>query len=262
MNQLVIFADYGLDDALATVRIWRKRHRFDQLFFVPIGGNVPTAQAHRNCITLLNLLREKGEAVTVCDTRAIAQPCEYLDTIHGTDGMGDAFPACEDTAGMQFLSFDALMALPDDRLTILSLGPCTLVAPFLAAHPKAELVLMGGCIDTPPNYGEYEFNQGINPAAFAACTAHAHLAVTLDTCRIDAFDMRKQELGAPGIYRSFLEADVRLSLSRREEGCFVWDDVAAMVLLSPEHFTFEDKTDRQGNRLRVARYRLTCPLLD
>ena len=55
MNQnLIIFADYGLDDAAATISVLNAHDKFNAITIVPIGGNVPVSMSFNNCFTLLN----------------------------------------------------------------------------------------------------------------------------------------------------------------------------------------------------------------
>ena len=86
---LIVFADYGLDDAAATVSLFRREERFDRIDLVPIGGNVPTTVSFGNCMTLLSEFPEILQKIRVVDTRHLSQPEEYLASIHGGDGMGD-----------------------------------------------------------------------------------------------------------------------------------------------------------------------------
>ena len=43
--KLVVFADYGLDDACATVYVLENRERYEGVYIVPVGGNVEAARA-------------------------------------------------------------------------------------------------------------------------------------------------------------------------------------------------------------------------
>ena len=83
MNKLIIFADYGLDDAAATASILQRQERFDAIDIVAIGGNVPPEVSLRNCYTLISCFPEALEKITVVDTTDMPQPSEYLAEIHG-----------------------------------------------------------------------------------------------------------------------------------------------------------------------------------
>ncbi len=252
MKNLIIFADYGLDDAAATVNIFRHREQFHRITIVPIGGNVPVTMAHANAITLLHELNWLPHMLV--DTRGVKQPGDYLPHIHGKDGMGDIFTPAGHMAGLRVDSFDELLNDMTGDEIILSLGPVTLVAELLARHPGCRLIMMGGCIKEAPNHGEYEFNHALDPEAFARCATYPHTVITLDTGRDKGMDIRGIPVEGDDPYAKILRADQALSITRGEDGCFVWDDIAACYLLHPERFITEKVTDPWGNRLTQARY--------
>ncbi len=253
-TDLVVFADYGLDDAAATVSLAAHREKFGKIVIIPIGGNVPVSMAYDNCITLLSHLDLWD--VTVVDTREISQPSEYLADIHGKDGMGDVLQRRSAPDGFASVPFSDWIETLTGEEMLLSLGPCTLVKRVLERYPTCSLVFMGGCAKTEPNFGEYEFNQALDAGAFAYCASREHVAITLDTCRVEKLDMRLRDEARFGdsLHDVILKADVRLSITRGEEGCYVWDDVAVCYLLHPERFVIETMVDRQGNALKNARY--------
>ena len=253
-RKLIVFADYGLDDAAATATLFRHIKRFSHIDLVPIGGNVPADVSYENCLTLLSYYPSFHRKVTVVDTRAIPQPSEYLASIHGKDGMGDLFTRQNGRLRFRTVDFAAWMETVDGTEQVLSLGPMTLVRPLLEKHASYEPVIMGGCVHTPPNFRGYEFNQCLDTAAFAYCTKRKHAAVTLDTCRVDKLDMRRVEITGDDIHAQILRADQALSISRGEEGCYVWDDVTACYLLFPERFVLHAEQDRDGNTIYNAVY--------
>ena len=167
MKKLIIFADYGLDDAAATAHILKNREKFESITIVTVGGNVPTDVSFFNCLTLLNNLCAKD--ITVVDTRDEVQPFENLTDIHGLDGMGDIFERNTDKDGLEIIAFRDWISTLSGEETILSLGPMTLVEPVLKKYKNRELVIMGGCVNEAPNYKGYEFNHGVNPESFAFC---------------------------------------------------------------------------------------------
>lgn len=252
MEKLIIFADYGLDDAAATASIFRSKEKFESVTVVPIGGNVPTEVSHRNCITLLNALSVKN--VTVVDTRKESQPFEYLSDIHGKDGMGDILKATNQTENFNIIDFcDWIETLSGDE-TLLSLGPMTLVEKVLKKYKTNKLILMGGCIKEKPNYKGYEFNHGLDPKAFSECVKYPHVAITLDTCSVDALNMHDYEIFGNDLYTIILNRSKELSAKRNEEGCYVYDDIAACYLIYPDRFTLENCKDPFGNTVTNAVY--------
>ena len=253
-ERLIIFADYGLDDAAATATILRHEKRFSHIDIVPIGGNVPPDVALRNCYTLLSYYPALWNKITVVDTTALPQPSEYLATIHGQDGMGDLFQPPQTLPDVKTIAFNEWLDTTDGRELLLSLGPMTMVRPLMERHRTYEPVIMGGCVDSAPNFKGYEFNHCLDREAFTFCTKQKHAAITLDTCRTEKLDMRRVEISGDDIHSQVLRADQRLSVERGEDGCYVWDDVAAVYLLHPERFTLTERTDRDGNRIFNAAY--------
>ena len=253
MKKLIVFADYGLDDAAATATLLQRHEHFEAIDIVAIGGNVPSDVSLRNCSTLLSYFPAVWEKITVVDTTAEPQPSEYLAHIHGNDGMGDLFDHTRKCA-VRTVSFADWLPTTDGTELLLSLGPMTMVKPLMERHSTYFPVIMGGRVRTAPNYHGYEFNHGLDKAAFAACTRVPHAAITLDTVRTPALDMRPREIAGDDIHAQIVRADQKLSITRGEEGCFLWDDVAAAYLLWPDRFRLDAETDQDGNRIFQAVY--------
>lgn len=253
MKKLIIFADYGLDDAAATATVLQRHARFETIDIIAVGGNVPSEVSLRNCCTLLSCFPETWNKITVVDTTAVAQPGEYLADIHGKDGMGDLFDHRR-TAAVRTVPFEQWLPTADGTELLLSLGPMTLVKRLMEHRSTYFPVIMGGRVRTAPNYRGYEFNHGLDKEAFAFCTKVPHAAITLDTVRTTALDMRLREIVGDDVHSQIVRADQKLSITRGEEGCFVWDDVAACYLLWPERFKLEEETDQDGNRIYNAVY--------
>lgn len=246
MKHLILFCDYGLDDAAATISVFLQAHRFDRIDLVPIGGNVPVAVAYRNCFTLLSLFENVLDKVRVVDTRHLSQPSEYLADIHGADGMGDLFQATVPVGAVTTCLFEDWLSDLKGTETVISLGPMTLVQPLMEQN-EHPLVIMGGCIHTPPNFKGYEFNHCLDQEAFAYCAPKAQAVITLDTCRVPALDIRNKLLPESGLYADILRRNIEISYERKENGCYVWDDVAVAYVLYPERFTTITETDPHGN---------------
>ena len=262
MRNLIVFGDYGLDDAAATATVLSNADHFEKITIVPIGGNVPVEVSFRNCITLLNHLPVANHKITVVDAREVPQSAEYLATIHGGDGMGDVLVHDASMESISVLQFDEWIEHADGTETVLSLGPMTLVKTFLSKYPNCPLVFMAGCVKEAPNFKGYEFNQALDVEAFAFCTKHPHVAITLDTCRIPKLNLRNYEIPGDSVYARLLRADQALSVTRGEDGCYVWDDVAACYLFHPERFEVVRETDRWGNQLYHAKYVSALPYFE
>ena len=254
MKSISIFADYGLDDAAATVSILNRGERFQKINIIPIGGNVPTEVSYRNCYTLLSNFPESWNKITVVSTLNLTQPYKNLTDIHGNDGMGDIFDIPTEKPKINEISFREWLQNYSEDEIILSLGPMTLVQTVLEKHSCKQLVIMGGIVNSAPNYNGYEFNQALDVKAFEYCLKFPHTAITLDTCRIDKLDMRKVEITDNDLHSKILKADIALSITRGEEGCYVWDDVAAIYLLYPDRFEVRKEKDPFGNIISNAHY--------
>ncbi len=255
MKKIIIFADYGLDDAAATVSIFSAEKNFESIVLIPIGGNVPSRISYRNCYTLLSNYKHLLNKVTVVNTCHIKQPSEYLASIHGNDGMGDFFTHPKVKPHINEVSFeDWLNNYYRGDEIILSLGPTTLVKEALSNKAPRELVIMGGCVKEKPNFNGREFNHALDVEAFAFCLKFPHVAITLDTCRIKKLDMRQYKIAGEDIHSKILVADQKLSITRKEDGCYVWDDIAANYILFPERFMVLEETDIDGNKINQAQY--------
>lgn len=247
MKKLVIFADYGLDDAAATAHILKNKEKFESITIVAVGGNVPTEVSFYNCLTLLNELSAKD--IIVVDTRNEVQPFENLTDIHGNDGMGDIFERNINQDGFHVIEYSDWIETLTGNEVLLSLGPMTMVEPIFKKYGNNELIIMGGCVDEKPNYKGYEFNHGVNPESFSYCVKFPHVAITLDTCSVGVLNMHNYNISGDDIYSQTLNASKRLSRQRNEDGCYVYDDIAACYLLYPERFETKVCKDPFGNEI-------------
>lgn len=254
MQNIVIFADYGLDDAAATVSIFNSNEKFESITIVPIGGNVPAEISFRNCYTLLSYYPEIWHKIKVVNTCHIKQPSEYLADIHGKDGMGDLLVHTDKKPDVREQVFEEWIKDFKDGSIVLSLGPMTLVRTLLENHSPRLLVLMGGVINTEPNFNGYEFNQALDADAFNYCVKSPHVAITLDTCRTDMLDMEKAKIEGDDLHSRIIRAYKKLVLARGEDGCRVWDDVAACYILYPERYEVIKVKDPYGNIISNANY--------
>ena len=91
--KLVMFCDYGLDDAAATIDALSHsvKDGYEEVVLVAIGGNVPPSISLRNAIRLVSNCDFDYAPVTVVDTTGEEQPFEFLTVVHGGDGMGELF---------------------------------------------------------------------------------------------------------------------------------------------------------------------------
>ena len=235
-QRLVIFADYGLDDACATVFLLMHRV-FSHIDIVPIGGNVACEVALRNAHTLLSAAQADGintAGVRIIDATACPQAFCALPLVHGSDGIGDILPP--EKSDLPVLSFaEWLPALVNYRM--LSLGPATVPVQVLAhAAPLSPIVIMGGCTHENPNYGAYEFNHGLDPEAFEKLLAYPHVCATLDSCRAPAFNAGNTHKIGEGLFARLFNRAVALANARHKGNCYIYDLIAAYALAYPDRF--------------------------
>lgn len=254
--KLILCCDYGLDDAAATVDALAhaRADGYSEVVLVAVGGNVPAEVSLRNVKKLLAALPFSYPMTTVIDTTAEAQPSEYLNLIHGEDGMGDLFPARPDF-GVRVLTFAEWQKTLSGEYALLSLGPMTLVPRILSCGVCKRFVFMGGNIAEEPNFKGYEFNHALDRSAFAqAVKDRAHIAVTMDTCRNRLFNIQERGVAGEGLMQKIVNRSRELTFRSGEKGCYIWDDIAVKALRHPDWFTTREETDRDGNVLTVASY--------
>ena len=250
--KLIMFCDYGLDDAAATNDILRHAEGYDGADIVAIGGNVPPEVALTNGKKLLSAIGGELGAVRLVDTTAERQPYEFLKDIHGDDGMGDLFT--DAPSPVPVIRYAEWLKEEHGEFDVLSLGPMTLVTALLERASPRKFVFMGGNIAEEPNFHGYEFNHALDRAAFTACAKYAHVAITMDTCRVPELNIQEKALEGDSLAVRLANRSREMTFRSGEKGCYVWDDMAVKYLRHPEWFACRERTDRDGNRLTVAEY--------
>ena len=262
-ERLVIFADYGLDDACATVFLLQNRN-FDCIDVVPIGGNVSCEIALRNAKTLLAAAKEDGlcvEGVRIIDSTARPQAFCALPLIHGSDGLGDILTPAE--SPVPVLPFDEWLSTLG-AYTMLSLGPATVPVQVLEYAPHlcaGEIVIMGGCTHEAPNYGNYEFNHGLDTEAFAKLLHYPHVCATLDTCRAPAFNAGHTHKEGNSLFARLVNRSVVLANARHAGNCYIYDLIAAYALVYPNRFTVRSEHIGKDAVRELVTTETTCALL-
>lgn len=234
-NRLIMFCDYGLDDAIATLHILDRADMFAFIDIVPIGGNVSVETAYRNAHTLLSAAEFEPAKVRIVDTRGIAQCAADIPDVHGSDGIGDVLPARQSAASV--VGFEDFRRELDEvkqpsRDCVLSLGPCTL--PVELAYVPFCTLLMGGTVNEPPNCGDYEFNEAMDVPAFAKLAAAATAVATLDTCHNKAFGFETFRSGN-ALCDRLIDKYIGLCKARNAP-VSIYDYVAARAVTDPELF--------------------------
>lgn len=234
-NRIIMFCDYGLDDAIATLHILRHAHMFTHIDIVPIGGNVGVDIAYRNAHTLVKAADADRSKVRIVDARNIQQAAANIFDIHGCDGMGDMLePSESDIAVIGFDEFKKELdraGLPA-KDCVLSLGPCTV--PDMLGYVPFSTVLMGGTVEESPNCGDYEFNEAMDVPAFKRFAYKATAVATLDTCHDRKFGFEHYKTGDP-LADGLIDKYVALCKSRNAP-IAIYDLVAAFAVTNPERF--------------------------
>ncbi|WP_263705612.1 nucleoside hydrolase [Shouchella tritolerans] len=161
-NKLLVFADTGIDDAMAI--IYALQHPDVELAgIVADFGNVSRDQALRNASYLLSLADQKGVPVIAGATRALSgEEPEFFPDIHGEEGLGPIRPPIPAEHYADRTNFSRLFQVikeNSDEITIVVLGRCTTLAmawiinPAVMKRVKATF-LMGGAFLVPGNETE------------------------------------------------------------------------------------------------------------
>ncbi len=252
--KLVLFCDYGLDDAAATVDVLSHsvEDGYEEVVLVAIGGNVPPSISLRNAIRLVSNCNFNYAPVTVVDTTAEEQPFEFLASVHGGDGMGDLFR--DKPFHAKVLSFREWLNGFSGEYYLLSLGPMTIVPALLRKCAPKKFVFMGGNIAEEPNFQGYEFNHALDKEAFKEAVAYPHTAVTMDSCRDPFLNIQNEKIGGDSLLLRIVARARELTLMSGEKGCYLWDDIAVKYLRHPNWFTIRYGEDRDGNELTYAKF--------
>ena len=245
-----MLCDYGLDDAIATCHVFENLKKFSRIDILAVGGNVPPAVSLRNARTLAARF-DLGRKVTVVDTCGVKQNWEELYHIHGADGMGGVLAPADSAAvpadgGVRCVKFRDWIRDYEGCDVLLSLGPMTVTRKVLKKALPGKFIFMGGSIAAETNYRGYEFNEGVDPKAFAACVKIPHKAVTLDTGS-RGLDIDRDEITGTSLKDDLTGKYRELCRSRGEIPCYVWDDIAVRYMLRPADFDERICTDANGN---------------
>ena len=259
-KNLILLCDYGLDDAAATVHILNNREKFDKIYILPVGGNMPLSVSHSNAHRLLFNYEGNLDGVYIVNTSSIVQPEENLQNIHGNDGMGDVLPADYECV-IPELNFNEWLEVIDSNCIIASVGPSTVTEIILKKTGAVPLVIMGGNISEPPNYKGYEFNHGMDIKAFAECVKYPHVIGTLDSCHHPKCNFYDIDTSGDSLLNRLCRRSAEMSKHRGEKGSFIYDLITVQYLFKPECFTTEKLTDKDGNVLNVLRYISDEPVL-
>lgn len=261
-KKIVLLCDYGLDDAIATAYILEHSSMFEKIDIMPIGGNMPLKISFNNALRILNNLEYIPDNVRIVDSSIYPQPEEYLDFIHGRDGMGDILPKESNASDkIDVLDFNSWIDTVGSDYLIVCLGPCTIAEKILQHKENLPLLIMGGNIAEKPNHNEYEFNHGMDTKAFSFCVKHSHFIATLDSCHHPLCDFYKIDVTDNKLSSRFIRRYVELSKERNEKESYIYDFVTVLFLFKPEKFNVIKCTDRDGNKLSMLKYIDNTPII-
>lgn len=252
-RNLALLCDFGLDDAAATLYILENAEKFEKIDILPIGGNFPLLDSMVNAKRILTHFEKPLSNVRLVDTRVIKQNEEKLEFIHGLDGMGSVFPENYDE-NLELLPYSEWIKTLDENYTVVSLGPCTVTLDIMKKYPNLSLLLMAGNIAEPPNYNGYEFNHGMDDAAFDECVKFEHKIATLDTCHNEKCNFYKMLPKGDTWFEKVVRRSAELSKQRGEKGSYIYDLICVSYLLNPEKFKTEQKIDKWQNKLSVLKF--------
>lgn len=253
MKKLILLCDYGLDDAAATVHILDNRDKFEKIYILPVGGNMPLKIAHSNAHRLLYNYGENLDNVFIVNTSSVPQFGEVLGSIHGLDGMGDILPK-EYEQVVPELEFEQWLEAMDTDCVIASVGPCTVTLKILEKLGSVPLLIMAGTVNEPPNFRGYEFNQCLDVEAFAECVKYPHAVGTLDSCHNPKCDFYKIDCSGDSLLSRLCRRSAEISKERGCKGSYIYDLITVRYLFVPERYRIEEVTDNQGNKLSMLRY--------
>jgi len=252
-KRLIIFSDYGLDDACALAYLLDHAGRFDGVDVVCVAGNAPAHSSLLNAQKLLDNYAGGGrplQNIRLVSTDDFLQEYACLPSIHGEDGMGDLFPK---PVKIDALSYAEWLASLPKAAVVLSLGPCTVSLDAVKRLKNPELVIMAGMVNAAPNHLGMEFNQALDPGSFNAQLKFPHKIATLDTCRMPQFNLAGRRFeGGRLLYRLINRAN-ELAEARHPDNSYIYDFITALYLIEPQLFETRSVTDPWGNQLSELR---------
>lgn len=262
MHKILIDTDPGIDDAMA-IHLAFAHPDLEVVGLTSIFGNVHVPVATRNALALAEMA---GSGCPVAEGAAAPlvqplQPPGYF--VHGDDGFGNSGViepegTPDPRSAAQFI-VDTVNAHPG-KITLCPIGPLTNIALALQLDPSisgkvANVVIMGGAVETPGNVTEHaEANIWNDPHAAAEVLA-ADWPMTLigldvtEVVRCTAEDFNGLAVASPKI-GGFLNRAVQFYFEWHVkkphyahgpfEGCFMHDPSAVLAITNPGFFTYRE----------------------
>jgi purine nucleosidase len=162
MKKIILFADTGIDDAIAL--IYALTHPEIDLMAVVAGyGNTDRDRSARNAAYLLKLAGRTDIPVIAGSTLPLSgETPVFFPEIHGEEGLGPISPPMSQEPFQRRTNFTKLFQLikqHPDELTIVTVGRCTSLAIAWYLSPEVmklvkETYIMGGAFLEPGNVTE------------------------------------------------------------------------------------------------------------
>ncbi|EYR65049.1 nucleoside hydrolase [Actinotalea ferrariae CF5-4] len=261
--------DTGIDDSMAIAYGAGNGAHF--VACTTTHGNVPSATAGRNTVTVLDALGLTDVPVHVGAHRPMAQALQTAEWVHGEDGLGDAGVVQSTRPVAGHLGAAEIVRLVHERpgeLTLVAVGPLTNLGLALVMDPDLprlvrNVVIMGGAVNTAGNASHVgEANVWHDPEAAQLVVEApwdltvAGLEITMRTAlptsaiaRIEASqDPRARLIGR--VFQHYLGVYEPIVGART---CVLHDPLAMALALEPDLATY--RLARAGVELRGERSR-------
>lgn len=252
MKKIILFADPGIDDAIALLYALRQPS-FDILAVVAEYGNTFRHYAVSNSIYLL---KEGGRSdipvFTGAERPFTGEAPDIQPTIHGPYGLGDLQPFLLIEQPSE--NIDQLIPLLEqhaEELTIVTLGRLTTLATLFLLYPILmnrikEFYLMGGAFSVPGNITPFaEANIYDDPAAAEIVVQQASnltiipLNVTNDVLYPPGFFTGMEAAGANPLIRRLAEFYQRFNSQENGTSTIPVHDLLTLVALAePALFSY------------------------
>ncbi|RJE78626.1 nucleoside hydrolase [Paracoccus sp. JM45] len=246
--KLWVDTDFGFDDLWALLLLRRAGHELAGVSLV--AGNTLLSQAAANALGA-NAAYGLGMQLHCGAASPLKRQDERADRVLGMTGMqsrGLHLPYVTQPAppANAVKAMAAWLMQEDGPRHLLALGPLTNIAQLIMTHPKAarritRLVWMGGS-NGPGNHSpQAEFNALADPEA-ASVVANSGIAldvIDLMICRTASFGPKDVPYCDP-LTADLLGGYLDIGLSRGRSGMAIYDPVAALAMIDPGAFTFEN----------------------
>lgn len=251
--RLWVDTDFGFDDLWALLLLRANGVRPEGISLV--AGNAPLERVTANALGAVEAFGSFGPLYAGA-SRPLQRPPEDATAILGSRGMrsrGEHLPEVSDDLSPLPDAVSALSTwatVETDRETvILALGPLTNLARLHQEAPEAyrrvsRIIWMGGA-NGPGNHTPLaEFNAFADPEA-AALVAASPVPLTildLEACRQARFSEERIPELANRLLADLLRGYLDIALDRGRRDMAIYDPLAALALVAPDCFHYDDTT--------------------